>query len=561
MFYLVAFVSLAVGVLFYMFNPLPVGVREDMDVKRSEAFVVSFLNQHQAARDFVEYWLGRVHPGESYDGSKYLAGTQTADKSSDFKNQSSSSTLENPNAAVIALPGGINNKTITTNGIVGFFPPQFEDERVALEDVDTNSSVGLLKKGNEQGYVSAFVCMNADKTKLVPCYTAASLSKLEVNPQNKHQFVITYGVQPGITEDMTDAAKGSFSRQEKQQLWKRALLTRSHASENCGFLMRAPGGYKWSYTPKKKGNKVDFPGSYKYCINNGNQCQNVVPQALEGYLEKAILGSSSVDADLTNYLFCISEARNPYDRISPTAYHYDGIDACALGGGVRPECASWTPVRGASTTDLSNYNKQWPNTPGVAFNDSNSIVMPFQQKNEDYSVSFIWDVGEYTSTTTETLFSVQDPDHATGEVSLDITQNAKFQKEFLLKGDDGSSPAQLEISLEPEESVLPTKYAVTLIRREAGTYIVINGCRGLMGADTSYVQGAPVSGSDPEDLNIAFGPVGTTKLLDVRYYDHALTAYELRENFKSDMKRYGVVPLQCLQKRNLAELPNRGYLE
>ena len=55
MFYLLSFLSLLIGVMIYLMDP--VSYRQELDTRAGEAFIVGFINQHQAARDYMSFWL------------------------------------------------------------------------------------------------------------------------------------------------------------------------------------------------------------------------------------------------------------------------------------------------------------------------------------------------------------------------------------------------------------------------------------------------------------------------------------------------------------------------
>ena len=64
MFYLVSFLTLLISLLVFMMDPAPVQVRQNLDTRTAEAYVVGFVNQHQAARDYLNQWLGRIYYGD-----------------------------------------------------------------------------------------------------------------------------------------------------------------------------------------------------------------------------------------------------------------------------------------------------------------------------------------------------------------------------------------------------------------------------------------------------------------------------------------------------------------
>ena len=563
MFYLLIFLSLAVGVLFYMFNPMPVNFQQDMDVRRSEILVVSFLNQHQAAKEYVRHWLGKVHPAEMQDGNRYAGGTDVVSAADSLlvEQQNAGKNLTYSDVKVIALPSFMEK----------FKPSQIQPiswERLA----GGSPKVGKLNSEEEKGYASALVCMNQAGDALVNCYkylcqTGSSIAectdpigfagttKIEYNP-NVKPYIFTYGVQSGLTDSQQDRAQIALANQENQEWWKSALFNRSHGSEKCGFLVAAPGDdLYWIYdiTNAKKGKipvALSMVSGPKYCIYNGNQCYTILPEVLENYLKRI-----ASDDDLSDYLVCLSAVSDPYERIEQTTYHYDGIDACALGAGTEElGCNNWVPVTG-TLSDGYTLVGSVQNGSGLLIENNNPVTVPINPGDADFTVSFIMDDEE----------SYTRPEITINQVSVTLdTNTSDKQRIFTLKYDnDPSHEITLDLSCDSSCS-LPDRYAWTVMRRDDKIYFFLNGWQIVVNDLRVNKKGCWDAGSTKGQLEFGGVGSGSGHLMDVRYYNRALSAQEIWKNFKLDAVRYKLSSLEEAttnggNKAQFHELPTTGY--
>jgi len=162
------------GIMTYMFFP-----RSDqyaLDIFQEEGNVVTFVNQHQAAKDLM-YQMISWNPGS--------------------------------NTGIYILPYGDDPQQRYMHAT--------KTELMTPDDIN-DSSLSLSEGGD---FASAIVCLH-------DCTTEANCvqGKMLIQCPSDEQYVITYGYFPEWWDD------GSH----RKQAWFRALLKRTHGSTACGVL-------------------------------------------------------------------------------------------------------------------------------------------------------------------------------------------------------------------------------------------------------------------------------------------------------------------------------------
>lgn len=551
MLYLTAFLMMLAGLLIYMMDPVPTDLRKDLDNRGGEAYVVGFLNQHQAAREYLKFSLGRVFPGG--DVFAYNdPGTITR-------------AAYVPEASVIALPGGVerddsNPGRVYQLGVESFMPLGLGSERVTDT---TQPNVGFLKyyaagadhmKGS---YNSALICLDSADN-LVPCYRyscelggeagatsvdgvfwngcsdSAKIASMSFR-DNVIPYVITYNAANNNGSLLYPAwwPDRKTSKVKRLELWRRAMTRRSHSTFNCGVLVKADAGWSWHYNLNGGYNRVshenDTSGS-TYCLDNGQRCMNVLPSGMEQFLMSAL----GVE-DLSELFICMSKiGEDPYEQIAPSTYHFDGINLLALDPQNRTRTGSyqyhWYSVsntgragyveydgghdilgEGVDSSDRVNYYV------ALKGNTNTALVMPFNHRTDDFTLSFITDIPDANGN-----FLLVGPDN-----------------EYFKFGYDGSGkllfhPNNTGFTVEIEGDVVSGRHAWTIMRKAGYMYLFVDGLR----VDTGNMPG---SGSTPVGPAVTFGGAGAKgKILDIRYYDRALSGKQLVDLFNIDARRYGV---------------------
>ena len=385
MFYLVSFLTLLISLLVFMMDPAPVQVRQNLDTRTAEAYVVGFINQHQAARDYLNQWLGRVYYLDN--NIQEMVGGNVVDMA------------PSPNAVALALPAEMEESLsiqapqnarvrYNDNGVMQeeLFGAGFVTERWTRLTGAGPDGNGYLKfddtDNNTKGsYLSALVCLNA-AGELAPCYqyvcndvdpvppwtyvvsttqagSACGSGPSIANPaqttgntlagvkfaDNVTPYIVTYSDNTGRNPAWWTS--NGQPRALRHELWRRALANRTHSTYNCGVISSASDAcaaptahYTWQGRGRVEAMRgpVSEANHGVYCINNGNRCMRLLPQGMEDFLNAVVStqcpaggAAGARSADLSGVLFCYSEVRNPYDEIVVPDWNFDGIDNKTFG--------------------------------------------------------------------------------------------------------------------------------------------------------------------------------------------------------------------------------------
>lgn len=541
MFYLAAFLSLLIGVLIYMMDPTPMDLRRSLDSNAGESFVIPFINQHQAAHDYLNHWLGRISPNNSGD-EKWALGTNfSATDPQQVK------VIAIPKAMMDFMPLAMRNTITDADG----------KETIYSEHLHNGVNSLLHSTGDRNGYVSVLACMNRAQ-QLIACYRSFSLHSptptVKLNRWDwatdvSKKYLITYGVHEFLYPALEGNVSTGSDKVLRQDLWVKALANRSNNSANCGFLVPAPNGQGWVYNNATVGSKrvrVDPGSDIKYCIHNGHQCLSVLPKSLQDYLERAISTQ-----DLSDTFFCMSEISDPYAKVASMRYHFDGVDYQAKGAETGREklysvgessgtAAYWVGVTGAADAVVDELYVEARN------NLNNKIEMPFSQESRDFTLSF---VVRHTATQNNTpLLNTQIPAAANNTLFSIMSGPATGSGDTTSQSFSYYPSDSTADSLSFERLIGNGRtFAWTVMRRNGQMRLYLNGC--LLSQDKT--PRFPVPGTLDK---VVFGPLAGTggdvyagTLRDVRYYNFALTGKQIKDNFKIDMKRYGVQADHCLK--------------
>ena len=277
MVYLTILLTILISILVYTFDPVP--DRSEHNITQAEAYVTSFVNQHQAARDLVSYWLG-------YSTHNTSNGVLL-------------STGDNETRLQNFAPGG----------------------QIADDVIDNASSfvvAGSVPAAGSGAFKSIYLCLNNSRS------TAVADSAC------KHRYVVTYA--PGEPAWWDNYAGMDAVKKER---WRRAIAQRTRGSFGCGVLTSAKPKYSsgsdkswhWCHTPGKPKMMVSAqtacPSTQiqaEFCIDNGEGCKMVLPKGIK---EKLQLDEGA--------LVCVTPVKDVYIT-NGLRWQYDSIDA--LGEGI-----------------------------------------------------------------------------------------------------------------------------------------------------------------------------------------------------------------------------------
>ena len=517
MFYLVSFLTMLVGFMIYLIDPVP--NRQELNTIEGEAYIAAFVNQHQAARDYMYQWLGRISAFNKVGMGGSAASMEK------YPNDTA------PQA--IAIPVSPFENTMP-KGLTS------EVRRTA-----TDESVLSVNVGGEAGtYKSAVVCLSSGN--LTPCYTclaADGMTPVDCNngkwvrdPNNTKRYVITYGKLP----DWWEAQRGK--RPMYQSLWRRALTRRTRASSTCGVLVASATGNEWVQSGYFKARRIkEENGNRNFCIDNGQRCASVVAPGIQDFLLNEAFNGQSIDDLDDNALVCISEIKNPYVTAG-LQHHFDGVDNTAIGA----------PLS-AFDVGVANFSYQWAdrvdhrilvlnsNSSGrdmdLSFNP-NGVLMPFNKENTDFTLSFV--MKRDPAAPGNGAGAIVGPKGSGYYMEADGT-------DFIFgTGHNGQTFSTASFS--PTIGGIPAANVIysegihnwTIIRRADKMEFYLDG-RALnfdesQPTDRNLWQAGNVAGAPAVQIGGASG----TKFLDIKYYGRALSIPELKKNVRVDKKRYNI---------------------
>lgn len=250
MLYLLYVLTFLAGILFYVMTP-----RDDqvnLDTYRAEGFIVSFLSQHQAAKDYMTQWLG-------FD-LKHNGTNNRAD--SRFFSLAEGST---PN-----------------NGFVHFLPRSINAD--ISDRQETEVTMGPDSDGSYRFLTSVFCLSNTNA--LAQCNGA------------EKAYLATYS---GSTQFPSWWPSEYSNRQRRYGAWRTAITRRTNGSYNCGTLVQVNvnGTPKWCVD---NGQTVQLSSKYN------NRCAQEVPDAIINAL------CPNNPNECLDALFCISRIKTGPQR-------------------------------------------------------------------------------------------------------------------------------------------------------------------------------------------------------------------------------------------------------
>jgi len=546
MVYLTILLTILISILIYTFDPAP--NRSEHNISAAETYVLGFINQHQAARDFMQHWMGHSKSNTNSNKGVILSGD-------------SEQRMEN------FMGYGLQSN--------------------AHEVVD--SYFDVAKSGT---FKSAYLCLDEN----------LQLLKGDEDGECKNRYVVTYAEKrPSWWADKdNDAAM--------KQRWRRAIARRTRGSYGCGALTLPDeeGNGFWCY---KTGVRSTLRATNslhsdcdtgqrkeKYCIDTGEGCKSVLPKGIEMFLRSELKLDSDDKTGLSDTLVCISTVKNPYIT-DGLQFQYDGIDNSgqgapasklspvefngtnsssayrktpSVGGGVQ-----WTEWLSGIPTDLPDAS--WANgEPAVISSTSGNVLRNGFHLGNDSSFTLTV-VAQVTTTGTQTIIG---PVEANGNnlPSLDVNSTTKKTSIALMyyslcpvdieKPDKGcfvlvtrgasegevfgNGVQYFKLNQEgEEESINDQVISWTLVKRpylvreeewsDDSLVYLYNGSNLAYGKDGKHVS-PEYNGVDENQSVMTLGGDGNAvKIYAIRYYNRPLTRREIHHNFLVDVKRYGIV--------------------
>ena len=314
MLYLVYVLTFLAGILFYALSP-----RDDqvnLDTYRAEGFIVSFLAQHQAAKDYMTQWLG----------FNLTSATQF---------------------------------NLTTDMFGNFLPVAMFDDKPLLKDMEVHYDADISDDQNNTeaaGYQKIAGNTDAAYQTTVICTTRTSDIPVACNGVDVQPYLITYN---GASQRPEWWPKETNNRQRRYGTWRNAFSYRTNGSRNCGVLVCGQYWDKDNFVCRTAEGASDAKGYW--CVDNGQAvripgqsgCAQQVPLAVS-----SALGCES--GACSDTFFCISKVKQGPDRyyVSGLTAFYDGINNQNTGAeGNRNEGSiKWTDLVRPDSTKQANVS-------------------------------------------------------------------------------------------------------------------------------------------------------------------------------------------------------------
>ena len=300
MLYWATVISFLIGIMTYMLYPQKDRIKT-VHLPASEIYVSGFVNQHQAAKDYLREGLIALN-NLSNVVIKSDVGTDPDEKDS-----------------VFILSGEKNDGT------------DLLDE--FLSPVQSISTTNDLKP--KEGFVSVLGCFSGPERKVNGKYVERKFQTCTTSSAET-KYVFTYGPLP-------DELDTPYMR-NKTLLWEAAILKRTHGNPDCGFLQRFEvkdeNGEKIHWfvnTSSRLTRKI--PSAFQKVLSDyADTIQNVM-EAKKSESNRLVVQVG--DQKWAPLLFCMTPANDPYPR-KGLAIHYDS----KINTGVAGEHSLTIPANG-----------------------------------------------------------------------------------------------------------------------------------------------------------------------------------------------------------------------
>ncbi len=306
------------SIMTYMFYPR--NDQYDQELRKAEYAINAFVNQHQAARDYM-YQMIEWHPSEQMKQDSPLFNVLP------FRGLQS------------MMPWAM--RFSTKDG-------QFMHEIYAVcpdnkvGNCQTRLTPNPTLHDSIGHYTSVLVCMDDTLAAIKDC------------PSNK-QYLLTYGYPPNMFEE----SDWWQSRTTRLETWRKAILRRTRGSASCGVLY-AVGDYGADDHYYAIDTTQRLTGVVRRPDGGDNKVQYIVPPAVtENMVHSGETGNVGLDTGgssddstkrLNGILFCLSPFNNPY-YTNGLAFMVDKINNLGYG---TSSSGTTVPLEGnVSGTDLT----------------------------------------------------------------------------------------------------------------------------------------------------------------------------------------------------------------
>ena len=266
------------GIMTYMFFP-----RSDqyqLDMYKQEGNVISFINQHQVAKDLMQQ---RVVWKDTSGNNMYAFPWR------DLINTAP----ELMNIGDVYHMGEYSALNIDPSAVDG----------------DGNEAKGY--------YTSAVMCLTSCESG-ADCYYGKRMTDCSTATE---QYVVTYGYMP---DWWNDRVTNELNKENRKQAWFRAMLKRTHGSVGCGLLVHRG--------TEETNELYSLDNSQKYIGYQDVAGKRVIPPAITKRLESIPLSTCdgvTCSDQLQDLMLCITPFSNPY--LGAPAFWWDSLNNTGTG--------------------------------------------------------------------------------------------------------------------------------------------------------------------------------------------------------------------------------------
>ncbi len=484
MLYLLFVLTFLCGILFYGLSPHDKQL--DMTAHQAEGMIVTFLAQHQAARDYLYTWLGA----------------------------SSDATTGN-------LQNAPNDKFLKA-----------ETDNPTIFNFETMMPMGIVNDmcANNQGIPGKDSCNDGGSpSEPIPGF----VSKVVVDGA-KH-YVITYGGWEKCTGSETGSDAGCTykrpswwprpgQKMRRFESWRKAIANRTRGSISCGTLVEVE--------------------TNKWCIDNGETvyknesaeskvCMTQVPTAVLNELPQK---SGALDKDYADdLLFCMSEFKQgvqPGHYATSATHFYDGYSNIGIG-------QHKSDINSVQWTNLANDSNTLPvkfdNVPYTNLTDALDTGINL---GTSYTVTILAQV--LPDTGTFSLFTAQKDgsDMSIFEWEKNWTcqsSSAGFKFSHAVENEKNATCFTGYNQKEDDSKIISWTFVVANCPKdrynttETCMSVYENAVRRIIRKKENFNGTLKIGTSD-----------GSANIYGIRYYNSALKEEQIQQNFKVDQKRFGI---------------------
>ena len=336
MLYLLFVLTFLCGILFYGMSPSDKSL--DMTAHQAEGMIISFINQHQAAKDCLYTWLGY-----GQNDASILGNTQ-----SDYFLK-----------AEVNCSGSCPNRDCRAT--------QFNFEQMTPRSITSDMCF------ENKGIPGQDSCVDECGAQ-IPGF----VSKVVVDG-TKH-YVMTYGGWKDTNFNRPDWWPRKGTRMRRFESWRKAIATRTRGSVSCGVLVKE--GSDWCIDNGKT--------VYKNESATTKQCMNKVPSAVISALPY------TTDEGKEDLLFCYSEFKQgvqPGHYATTPTHFYDGLSNAGVGQRQTSGAIHWKNLVNTASDEITTMSQYCSSSPCLTLTNVNNSGSSFAGLTTNMPLS-----GSYTIT-------------------------------------------------------------------------------------------------------------------------------------------------------------------